>query len=298
MPNHAKHRGATRRSGRGSAQSHVQRYPQPGRRKAQKQSPSLGVVPALAGVASLVAAASGAVVLQPSGSLSAHADDGEAPHTTAAAAARALTAVAVEEARRSAVDRANRSGVAREAQQQAAAEREREAAEAAEFRAWEKARAKEISQVEKRVDEVVKTEFVLERVTANDWMAPLASYRLSARFGQAGGYWSSGYHTGQDFAATSGSPIFAVGAGEVVSASYSGAYGNRVKIRHEDGTETWYAHMSGFAVSAGEWVEAGDTIGYVGSTGNSTGPHLHFEVHTPYGEQEPLSWLRDRGVDV
>lgn len=251
----------------------------------------------LAGVASLVAAASGAVILQPGSPLSAHADS-ENPEAKTSNAAQALTAVAVEEARQSAVSRANRSGAAREAQREEAAEQKREEAEAAEFAAWEKERAQEIDRVEENVDDAVKTQFVLER-SVSGWIAPLESYRLSARYGQAGGYWSSGYHTGQDFAASSGSSIYAVGEGEVVEASYDAAYGNRIKIRHEDGYETWYAHMSGFAVSAGEWVEAGDTIGYVGSTGNSTGPHLHFEVHTSYGDAlEPLSYLRERGVPI
>lgn len=300
MPNSATHRrGGATRSGRGSAPSGAAgSHRKPGRRKATKPTPSLSVVPALAGVASLVAAASGAVVIQPSSPPLAHAaGNEEASSTKHAQAAHSLTSAAVEQARDSAVDRAGRAQAA-EREQAASAERQEQLeAEAEQFEAWEEERSAEINQVKEEADEAVQTQFTLER--SGGWSSPLASYRLSARYGQAGGYWSSGYHTGQDFSAPSGSPIAAVGDGEVIEASYDGAYGNQVKLRHEDGTETWYAHMSDFAVSAGEVVVAGDTVGYVGSTGNSTGPHLHLEVHTGDGEAiEPLSWLRQRGIDL
>jgi len=95
-------------------------------------------------------------------------------------------------------------------------------------------------------------------------------------------------------AVASGTPIYAMSAGEIISAEYEGGYGNKTIIRHEDGTETWYCHQSGFELTSGS-VEAGEVIGYVGSTGNSTGPHLHLEVH-PNGSEDsinPLTWMRD-----
>ena len=101
-------------------------------------------------------------------------------------------------------------------------------------------------------------------------------------------------HTGLDMAAPSGTPIYAMADGEIVSAEYEGGYGNRTVIRHEDGTETWYCHQSRFELTSGS-VEGGELIGYVGSTGNSTGPHLHLEVHPSGGDPiNPLTWMRAR----
>ncbi len=117
------------------------------------------------------------------------------------------------------------------------------------------------------------------------------SYRLTARFGQAGSYWSSGYHTGTDFAAASGTPVRAAASGTVVSSGYAGAYGNRIVIRHGNGLETTYNHLSAIAVSPGQKVSTGQQIGRVGSTGNSTGPHLHFELKRNGSFSNPESWL-------
>ena len=85
-------------------------------------------------------------------------------------------------------------------------------------------------------------------------------------------------HTGLDIAATTGTPIKVVSDGTVTFAGWSGSYGKLVKIDHGNGVETWYAHTSKMYVTAGEQVSAGETIAAVGSTGNSTGPHLHFEI--------------------
>lgn len=108
---------------------------------------------------------------------------------------------------------------------------------------------------------------------------PLAagSYRLSAGFGQAGGRWSSGEHTGQDLAAPVGTPVAAAAAG-VVSIEHPDWAGNLVRIDHGGGVETWYAHLSRVDVTAGQSVGPGQQIGAVGNLGNTTGPHLHFEV--------------------
>lgn len=88
------------------------------------------------------------------------------------------------------------------------------------------------------------------------------------------------FHAGVDVPAPMGAPIVAAKAGIVIMAHWYGGFGNFVAVAHGNGIVTFYAHMSGFAVSAGQSVAAGQTIGYIGSTGRSTGPHLHFEVRT------------------
>ncbi|MBS2539801.1 M23 family metallopeptidase, partial [Catenulispora sp. NF23] len=129
-------------------------------------------------------------------------------------------------------------------------------------------------------------------------VSPLPGARVTATFGSSGANWSSGKHTGLDLAAPHGTPIRAVADGTVVSAGWAGPYGLRTVVKHADGTSTAYNHMSRVAVSGGS-IAAGQTVGYLGSTGNSTGPHLHFEVTTGDGALiDPLGWLRGKGVTV
>ena len=117
-----------------------------------------------------------------------------------------------------------------------------------------------------------------------------ANYKLSARYGQRGGIWSSGWHTGLDFRVKSGTPVVAAANGTVISSGWGGAYGYRIKIDHGNGYITTYNHLSKIEVTDGR-VAAGQEIGKSGSTGNTTGPHLHFEV-TKDGEfMNPSSWL-------
>lgn len=111
------------------------------------------------------------------------------------------------------------------------------------------------------------------------FFTPARNFKISARFGDAGFRWSTGYHTGLDFVGALGSPIYAAADGTVVSAKPEGAYGNMVKIKHADGSRTLYAHLTSFSVKKGDTVERGQRIGSLGSTGNSSGPHLHFEVN-------------------
>ena len=126
------------------------------------------------------------------------------------------------------------------------------------------------------------------------WVTPMLGYRLTAGFGDVG-LWSSS-HTGQDFAAPAGTPVRSVGDGRIIFAGWDGAYGNKVVVEHPDGTLTWYAHLLSF-VRTGGVVRAGDVIARVGSTGNSTGNHLHLEVWPAGGPAiPPLPWLRARGV--
>ncbi|MFJ1747953.1 peptidoglycan DD-metalloendopeptidase family protein [Streptomyces sp. NPDC088116] len=124
---------------------------------------------------------------------------------------------------------------------------------------------------------------------------------VTTQYRASGGSWSSGYHTGVDFSASSGSTVKAVGAGTVVSAGWGGSYGNEVVIRHDDGKYSQYGHLSSLAVSPGQSVGEGQQIGLSGATGNVTGPHLHFEIRTgpDYGSDiDPLSFLRQHGVNV
>jgi len=112
---------------------------------------------------------------------------------------------------------------------------------------------------------------------------PVRGARLSSKFSKRRFHpvlkkWKA--HLGIDYAARRGTPIVAAGSGRVIYAARAGSYGNLVKIRHDDGYETRYAHMKSFrqGIRKGKYVKKGQTIGYVGTTGRSTGPHLHFEL--------------------
>jgi murein DD-endopeptidase MepM/ murein hydrolase activator NlpD len=132
-------------------------------------------------------------------------------------------------------------------------------------------------------------------IKLNLWRLPVIGYRLTATFGQYG-LWSS-YHTGLDFAAPSGTPIYAIANGVITSASYDGSYGNKTVQTLDDGTELWYCHQTSYTVSSGETVRAGDLIGYVGSTGHVTGPHLHLEVRPGGGDPvDPYTALVVHGI--
>ena len=98
-------------------------------------------------------------------------------------------------------------------------------------------------------------------------------------------------HTGLDIAASKGTQIKVVADGKVTCAKYSGSYGYLVKVDHGNGVETWYAHTSKMYVTEGQEVKAGDVIALVGSTGNSTGPHLHFEIRINGEHVNPQKYL-------
>ena len=125
---------------------------------------------------------------------------------------------------------------------------------------------------EKRADQIAK----------NLWVLPTVGYHLTARFGQTG-LWSS-IHTGLDFAAPSGSPIYAIANGVITSAGYDGAYGNKTVETLPDGTEIWYCHQSTIGVEVGDKVIQSEQIGTLGSTGHVTGPHVHIEVRPGGGD--------------
>ncbi|NLV87336.1 MAG: peptidoglycan DD-metalloendopeptidase family protein [Clostridiales bacterium] len=98
------------------------------------------------------------------------------------------------------------------------------------------------------------------------------------------------FHAGTDIGAPTGTPILAADSGTIATAAYGSGYGNYVVISHGSGVSTLYAHMSSMAVSAGASVSKGQVIGYVGSTGWSTGPHLHFEVRVNGSTTDPMSY--------
>ncbi|MCB5169921.1 M23 family metallopeptidase [Streptomyces bambusae] len=137
------------------------------------------------------------------------------------------------------------------------------------------------------------------------WADPVDSYRLTATFGNSGARWAS-KHSGQDFAVPVGTPVKAVHTGVVVKAGANGAgdgpaYGNAVVIKHANGTYSQYAHLSKVLVRAGQKVTTDQRIALSGNTGNSTGPHLHFEIRTTpnYGSAiNPVAFLRSAGVTV
>jgi hypothetical protein len=128
------------------------------------------------------------------------------------------------------------------------------------------------------------------------WVNPLPQAVVTSCFGMRWGR----LHAGVDLAAPTGTPIHSAGAGTVVSAGVEGGYGNAVLIDHGDGYLTHYGHMSAITVTVGQRVLSGQQIGNEGSTGHSTGPHLHFEVHRGQYKNpiEPTQWMHEHGVDI
>ncbi|MFJ2829225.1 M23 family metallopeptidase [Streptomyces sp. NPDC087263] len=143
------------------------------------------------------------------------------------------------------------------------------------------------------------------KATKAAWVDPVKKYTLSASFAQAGTMWSS-THSGQDFAVAAGTQVIAAHGGTVVKAGPNGAgdgsaYGNAIVIKHGNGTYSQYAHLSRINVKVGQVVTTGQRIALSGNTGNSSGPHLHFEIRTTanYGSAvDPVAFLRSKGVTV
>ncbi|MFF9914967.1 M23 family metallopeptidase [Streptomyces sp. NPDC013457] len=140
---------------------------------------------------------------------------------------------------------------------------------------------------------------------APSWVKPVSRYTLSASFNQGGAMWAH-KHSGQDFAVPVGTPVKAAGAGTVVKAGPNGggdgpAYGNAIVVKHANGKYSQYAHLSKINVHIGQKVGAGQKIALSGNTGNSSGPHLHFEIRTTpnYGSAlNPSVFLRSVGVSI
>ncbi|MES4906200.1 MULTISPECIES: M23 family metallopeptidase [unclassified Streptomyces] len=170
-----------------------------------------------------------------------------------------------------------------EAKRKAEAEAKKKAAEA---------------EAKRKAEEAARKKAEAERLAklAAQYTLPVVSYTLTASFGQAGDMWSAD-HTGQDFAAPTGTPVKAVHGGTITSAGWAGSYGYRIVLKLNDGTEIWYCHLSSMVRTSGS-VTTGEVIGRVGATGNVTGPHLHLEVRPGGGSPiDPMPWLRDHGLN-
>ncbi|MFG3498196.1 M23 family metallopeptidase [Streptomyces sp. NPDC047928] len=181
------------------------------------------------------------------------------------------------------------------AQERAAVEAQLKARAEAEAKRKAEARVKEARAAEERAAREA------ERKRLNSFQLPVAGSYVTTAYKAGGSLWSSGSHSGVDFRAAYGSSVVAVGSGTVVEAGWAGAYGNNIVIRMNDGTYTQYGHLASISVSVGQTVVPGQRIGVSGSTGNSTGPHLHFEARTSadYGSDvDPVAYLRARGVSV
>ena len=122
---------------------------------------------------------------------------------------------------------------------------------------------------------------------------PVAALRITSPFGMRYHPIHHRYmgHKGVDLAAPSGTPVYASADGVVGKAEWFGGYGNYIQIEHGGEIETRYGHLSGYAVSAGEHVHKGELIGYVGATGDATGPHLHYEVRIAGDAVNPMPYL-------
>ncbi|MFD4633631.1 M23 family metallopeptidase [Streptomyces sp. NPDC058284] len=163
------------------------------------------------------------------------------------------------------------------------------------------AQAKKAEAEAKKAAEVKKA----AAAKAAAWIDPVKNYTLSATFGLGGNMWAH-KHSGQDFAVPIGTSVASVHGGTVVKAGPNGAgdgpaYGNAVVIKHSNGTFSQYAHLSRIDVRVGQTVGTGQHIAASGNTGNSSGPHLHFEIRTTpnYGTAvDPVAFLHSVGVKV
>ena len=152
------------------------------------------------------------------------------------------------------------------------------------------------TEIDTKVDKAIEEKEEQERIEAMPEIngiklaaVPITG-RITSRYGVSSSIRSS-RHTGLDIAAAKGTPIKVVADGTVTFAKYNGSYGNLVKVDHGNGLETWYAHTNKMYVKVGEQVKAGDVIAEVGSTGNSTGPHLHLEIRIDGKHVNPQLYL-------
>ncbi|MEU8677214.1 M23 family metallopeptidase [Streptomyces sp. NPDC048560] len=242
------------------------------------------------------------------------ADGSDAKNTATMSASSPLTTAGITtaEAEQGATDagEALRNRILQQAEQQQAsadaeamAAQEKAAAEkaAAEAQAQQSEAEAKAAAEKKAAEEEAARKAEAERLAklAASYTLPVSSYTITATFGQAGSMWSSGQHTGLDFATQAGAPIKAVHGGTVTSAGWHTSYGYHTVIELDNGMEVTYSHQSSMNVTAGQKVNTGDIIGRAGSTGNSSGVHLHLEVHTESGAGiDPMSWLRSKGLTL
>lgn len=145
-----------------------------------------------------------------------------------------------------------------------------------------------------------RKEQAAKKITPASWVKPVDHYKLGATFGLGGSHWSH-KHSGQDFEVPIGTTVKSAHKGTVVDAGWGGAYGNNIVVKHGPHTYTQYGHLSKIEAQQGQTVNAGQEIGKSGNTGNTTGPHLHFETRTEpvYGfAVEPVKFMHDHGVDL
>jgi murein DD-endopeptidase MepM/ murein hydrolase activator NlpD len=281
MANHRAHRGGTRRDTSAAATP----VPTVGKRRAVREntrSPLRRVLPSapiLLGVTALAISAGGAVSAADPGLV------GQVTHSgSPVSAAGSLGAAAgngILATRDALVSRDSRRDALADAADQ-------------ELVAQAEAQAEQRNEALQQFAEAAEKQSA--KIKENQWVLPLSSYRLTAGFGQSSYLWSS-VHTGLDFSAPIGSPIHAVANGVVTSTGYDGSYGNKTVITLDDGTELWFCHQTSYLVNVGDTVRGGEIIGTVGSTGNSTGPHLHLEVRPGAGDPvDPYTALIEHGV--
>ncbi len=122
------------------------------------------------------------------------------------------------------------------------------------------------------------------------WIWPSVCKSISQPYGRKNARYATGYHTGIDIACPNGSPVRAVADGTITFAGWNGAYGNQVRQKI-GGAEVWYNHFSSIRVKKGDGVSQGTIVGHEGSTGMSTGPHLHFEVRINGKDVDPMPYL-------
>ena len=116
-----------------------------------------------------------------------------------------------------------------------------------------------------------------KELTSDTWVYPTSNFQITVWFGEAGGYWETGFHTGIDFATAYGTPVVAVANATVAQTGWDGSYGNQIRLTLENGDQVWYNHLSSIEVNVGDTILKGQEIGRVGETGNAYGNHLHFE---------------------
>lgn len=279
MGSHRAQRQRTRRPGAASPHSRARLN---ARHAAPRRSVSgLPSAPLLVGVAALTATVSGAVTTADDGLQTVDLAAGTATAANAFHGTSATTSTSVLSGRQAPISRDSRRDALRDTAgqdlvQEAEAQSQQRNAALAKF--------------------ARKAEKQSQKIALNAWQLPVSGYHLTARFGESSGLWSS-VHTGLDFAVPSGSPVHAVAGGIVTSTEYAGSYGNQVIVTLDDGTEIWYCHLTSYSVSPGDVVNSGDLLGSSGSTGNSTGPHLHLEVRPGGGDPvDPYQALVVHGV--
>lgn len=249
------------------------RHSQPGSRRAPRRRRSFVPTPAVLGATALVIAGGGAVVVSSNGGGSEDTYD------------RAASTQLSEGAGASYARGGGVLPVSRSVDREVLAEQARLQAEQR-----EQALSELANESQKRAHEL----------KANQWVLPVAGYILTARYGEYSYLWST-YHTGLDFSAPSGTEIVSVSHGVVSDVGWDDAYGYKTEITLDNGWTIWYCHQTSYVVSEGEEVDPGQLIGYVGATGNVTGPHLHLEVRIPDGSEDgqdvdPYDALVEHGV--